>query len=399
MMNDQPPLVVHIIYALGTGGLENGLVNIINRSPAERYRHAIICLTQAHDFVSRITAPDVQVIELHKKPGHDVGLYWRLWKTLRTLQPAIVHTRNLAALETQVLGLVMPGVKRVHGEHGRDVNDLDGTNPRYRLLRKALRPLIHAYVAVSRDLAQWLETSVSVDSSRIHQIYNGVDQSQFTRLTDSDSRGVLPVRLSNSDEQVVIGTVGRLAEVKNQALILQALVELRSQYPSVAQKVLLVIVGDGPLAASLADTIEKEGLQSSVWMAGDRCDIAVLLRSMDVFILPSLAEGISNTILEAMSCSLPVIATKVGGSPELVEDGTTGLLVPGNDAQAMCQAIVELAQSPEKRAAMGTAGRQKVENSFNWSRTVAGYLGIYDRLLGRVESTSASLTAQPDKTR
>ena len=124
MNGRETPLVVHIIYALGTGGLENGLVNIINRMPPDRNRHTIICLTSADAFSGRLTLPGVQVIELHKQPGNDPGMYWRLWRTLRNLRPDIVHTRNLAALETQILGVFMPGVKRVHGEHGRDV-DLD----------------------------------------------------------------------------------------------------------------------------------------------------------------------------------------------------------------------------------------------------------------------------------
>ena len=135
----QPPLVVHIIHELGTGGLENGLVNIINRSPPGRYRHAIVCLTRAGEFATRISAPDVQVIELHKRPGHDFGLYWRLLRALRMLRPAIVHTRNLSTLEMQFVAAVLPGVKHVHGEHGRDVFDLHGTNRKYNLLRKAAR--------------------------------------------------------------------------------------------------------------------------------------------------------------------------------------------------------------------------------------------------------------------
>ena len=124
----RPPLVAHIIYALATGGLENGLVNIINRAPSDRYRHVIICLTTADDFAQRITAQDVEVIELHKRPGYDLSCYWRLRQLLRELRPDIIHSRNMAALEAQLCSLGMCSVKRVHGEHGRDVNDLDGSN-------------------------------------------------------------------------------------------------------------------------------------------------------------------------------------------------------------------------------------------------------------------------------
>jgi len=173
-----PPLVVHIIHSLGTGGLENGLVNIINRTPPERYRHAIVCLTESGEFAGRITAPGVEVIALHKRPGHDLGLYWRVWKTLRRLRPAIVHTRNLSTLEMQFVAALLPGVKRVHGEHGRDVFDLDGTNRKYNLLRKAARFVVQRYIAVSKDLERWLIDTVGVPAARVRQIYNGVDQAR-----------------------------------------------------------------------------------------------------------------------------------------------------------------------------------------------------------------------------
>jgi len=100
MARHSPPLVAHVIYALTTGGLENGLVNIINRSPAGRYRHVIICITGADEFAQRITAGGVEVIELNKREGHDLGFYWRLWRLFRKLRPDIIHSRNLAALET-----------------------------------------------------------------------------------------------------------------------------------------------------------------------------------------------------------------------------------------------------------------------------------------------------------
>ena len=136
------PLVVHIIHRLAIGGLENGLVNLINHMPAERYRHAIVCMTQSTDFRLRIKSNAVAVHELHKQPGHDFGLYFRLWRLLRTLRPAVVHTRNIGTLECQCIALLAGVPARVHGEHGRDMNDIDGRNATYLRLRKIFRPLI-----------------------------------------------------------------------------------------------------------------------------------------------------------------------------------------------------------------------------------------------------------------
>lgn len=384
-INPPPPLVVHIIYALGTGGLENGLVNIINRSPPGRYRHAIICLTGAERFAARLTAPGVEVVELHKQPGHDPAVYWRLWRELRRLRPAIVHTRNLAALETQILGLLMPGCKRVHGEHGRDVSDLDGSNRKYQLLRRGLAPLIHRFIAVSRDLADWLRHSVAIPASKVTQIYNGVDYARFSARNGGAAplpAGV-PTAFLPATGRVVIGTVGRLAAVKDQQLILTAVADLLTHRPALRAQLRCLLIGDGPERAALEQRIRTLALQDCVWLAGDRDDIPGLLRCMDIFVLPSLGEGISNTVLEAMATGLPVIATRVGGNPELVDDGVTGTLIPVGDGASLARAIARLVDDPDARAAMGQAARQRIARDFDWERTVANYLQVYDDLLQR----------------
>jgi glycosyltransferase involved in cell wall biosynthesis len=130
------------------------------------------------------------------------------------------------------------------------------------------------------------------------------------------------------------------------------------------------------------------GLSDLVCLAGDREDIPRLLQAMDIFVLPSLAEGISNTLLEAMATGLPVVATRVGGNPELIEHGVNGCLVPVSDAQALAEALQGLIESPETRNRMGASGLQKMRQSFDWDSTVAAYLGVYDELLGRVDKGS-----------
>lgn len=376
-----PALVVHIIYALGTGGLENGLVNIINRMPPEQYKHVIICLTHATDFANRITAPDVCVIELNKKEGHDWHAYWRLQKMLWGLKPDIVHTRNLAALEMQVLTLALPGVKRVHGEHGRDMYDLHGQNKKYNHLRRVMSFLVHRYIAVSKDLESWLLETVKVPKKKVRQLYNGVDLARFHQPSDSIEDDPFPSQFADKNS-LIIGTVGRAAAVKDQISLINAFDILVKKNAGWSDKLRLIIVGDGPLFQTLKERVNELGLDSKVWLPGDRKDIPDLLRQMDIFVLPSLGEGISNTVLEAMATGLPVVATRVGGNPELIDDNRTGALVPVGDVCALAGALQGLIDNPETLSTMGAAGLEKVHSQFDWDVTVANYLAVYDELLG-----------------
>jgi sugar transferase (PEP-CTERM/EpsH1 system associated) len=379
------PLVVHVIHRLATGGMENGLVNIINRSPPGRYRHAVVCLTDAGPFADRITREDVRIVSLNRAPGHSFTLYWRLWSVLHSLRPSVVHTRNLAALEAQVPAFFLSGVGRVHGEHGRDVFDLHGTKRKYNLLRRAIRPLVQRYVAVSRDLAGWLVGTIGAGPERVRQIYNGVDQNVFHPRRGARPEltppGFIPA------DGLVVGTVGRLAEVKDQITLVRGFGGLLDTEPGLRRRLRLVIVGDGPLRQRLELVVRDEGLNDLVWLAGDRDDVPELLRTMDLFVLPSLGEGISNTILEAMSSGLPIIATRVGGNPELVDEDVNGMLVPAADPQALAQAIGLYTGDEALMRRHGEAGRLKVTEHFGWNRCVERYLGVYDELLGRAART------------
>jgi sugar transferase (PEP-CTERM/EpsH1 system associated) len=372
------PLVVHVIFRLDTGGMENGLVNLINRTPVDRYRHAIVCLTDAGEFARRITRPDVAIVSLQRPPGHSFLVYFRLWRVLRQLGPSIVHTRNLAALECQIPAAFLRHVKRVHGEHGRDIFDLHGRNRRYNALRRAIRPLVHRYIAVSLDLEGWLREAVGVSPPRIRQIYNGV-------AVESFQQGDAPAGLAPSGflgpDLVVVGTVGRLAAVKDQGTLVRAVATLVGADHPQRQRLRLVIAGDGPSRLELEREVRECGLSQIVWFAGDRTDVPEILRLFDIFVLPSLGEGISNTILEAMATGLPVVATRVGGTPEIVTDGLTGTLVPPGDAAAMALGIDRYLREPELRRRHGMAGREVVTSRFTWGRCVAEYLQLYDELL------------------
>lgn len=376
---DPRPLVAHVLHRFDTGGLENGVVNLINHMPPQAYRHAVVALTEVTEFAQRVRRADVQFVALHKPPGQGAKIYPQVWRLLRQMRPSIVHTRNLAALEMQVPAALAGVPVRIHGEHGRDMTDPHGTRRRYQWLRRAYSPFTHQYVALSRDLAGYLTGPVGIAARRVAQIYNGVDVARFQPAA---AGGAPPIPGCPFDpaQHLIVGAVGRLQAEKDPLTLVRAFAQAVQTPAGLGARLRLVLVGDGPLREGVAAEIAALGLQAQVWMAGVRSDVPAVLQGLHAFALPSRAEGISNTILEAMACGLPVLATAVGGNPELVVPGETGLLVPPADPPAMAQALVQLADGPRAQA-LGRAGRQRVERHFSLQAMVGAYQHLYDQQL------------------
>lgn len=385
MSSDMRPLVLHVMHRFDTGGLENGIVNLINHMPAEAYRHAVLALTEVTDFRHRVKRTDVEFIALHKPPGQGVWQYPRLFKLFRKLRPHIVHSRNLAALEVQVPAWAAGVPVRIHGEHGRDVGDLDGNNVTYQRIRRVYKPFVHRYIALSRDLNDYLVQKVHVPPNRITQAYNGVDTDRFCPAPD----GPLTIAGCPFDPALhwLVGTVGRMQTVKDQTLLAQAFVQALQLDPTLRQRLRLVMVGEGPLRAKAQGILEAAGLADLAWLPGERSDVADIMRGLHAFALPSLAEGISNTILEAMASGLPVIATAVGGNADLVRQPDTGVIVPAADVPSMAQQLAAFANNPEQSRTMGLVGRQRVLSTFSMQAMVSTYQGVYDQQLRQARST------------
>ncbi|MCL4696100.1 MAG: TIGR03088 family PEP-CTERM/XrtA system glycosyltransferase, partial [Burkholderiaceae bacterium] len=301
----------HVVYRFDTGGLENGVVNLINHMPQASARHMVVALTEvAEGFAARVRRRDVEFVALGKPPGHGARLYPELVRLLKRCRPAVVHTRNLAALEMQPAAAWAGVPLRVHGEHGRDADDIDGSNRRHQWVRRAYSPFVHRYVALSRDLGDYLVQRVGIRDTRVRQIYNGVDTLRF-RPAEGPDGGREPVAGSpfNDPRLWVVGTVGRMMTVKAQPDLARAFVLALQRTPALRERLRLVMVGEGPLRAEALAILEAAGAGSLAWLPGERDDIPEVMRGLDAFVLPSVAEGISNTILEAMATGLPVLAT------------------------------------------------------------------------------------------
>lgn len=362
--------IAHVIYALKTGGLENGLVNLINRLPIDEYRHTIICLTDSDDFAKRITRPDVTIHALHKRAGHDLGIFVRLFQLFRTMQPDIVHTRNLATIEAQIPAWLARVPVRIHGEHGRDRNDPDGMVKKYQWLRQTCAFFIQHFIALSAELERYLLERVRIAPNRIIRICNGVDTERFKpRLKPENPPHPF------GPGKFIIGYVGRMDAVKDPLNLVRAFIQLHTDAPNTK----LVMIGDGAECDKARVLLEHAGLSKQAWLPGAQHHVAEIMQSFEIYVLPSMAEGISNTLLEAMACGLPVVATRVGGNSELVVDGESALLVERENSAALSEAIKAYIEDPELRQRHGDAARVRVEQFFSLDGMVRQYADVYQQ--------------------
>lgn len=374
--------MAHVIHRFDMGGMENGLVNLINFMPKESYRHAIVCVDEYTDFHRRLKRDDVELVAIRKKPGQDPGAYRRLYRAFRSLKPRIVHTRNLAGLDGLLPAVLAGAPCRLHGEHGRDIDDPDGSNRKNRFLRRMHRPMVDHYTTVSRDLDNYLQRAIGVPEKRISQIYNGVDTGRF-RPRPAQETTTHEVRERFGQAAIIVGTVGRCQRIKDQASLVEAFIQLVRRDPAFRERLRLAVVGDGPERDRLVARLAEENLLDLAWLPGSRGDIAEIMRSIDIFVLPSLSEGISNTILEAMASGLPVVATRVGGNSELVLHDETGLLVPVGDLAALTEAIAAYSSDRDRRLAHARNARSRTESTFSMASMVRGYEAAYSAVSGR----------------
>lgn len=378
--DDGRPLVCHVVHRFDYGGLENGIVNLVNGLPAGDARHAIVALTAASDFQKRIRRDDVQVFAIGKRPGKDFGAYVRLYRLFRALRPSVVHTRNVGTIDCALIASLARVPVRVHGEHGWDVTDPDGTSPKYLRVRRLFGRFVHGFVAVSEEIRAWLVERVGVPATRVRRICNGVDTARFRPQPAARAR--LPASIA-TPETIVIGSVTRFTDIKDPLNLVRAFVACRGELAGRGVKVALVMAGDGPLLAQARSELDAAGCANDAWLPGARDDVADLMAAFDVFALGSRREGISNTVLEAMACGVPVVASATGGNLEVIADGTTGRLVPPADSTALAAALRDYALDATLRRSHGAAARERALERYSLATMMQDYGELYRRAVGR----------------
>jgi sugar transferase (PEP-CTERM/EpsH1 system associated) len=387
--------VLHVVHSLQVGGLENGLANLLNRMDSHRFSHSVLCLTEAGKFAERVRLAGVEVLELHLPTGQFRLPLMRLGKLFRKMNPDIVHSRGWPTVDAVFAAHLARVPHIVHGEHGREYSDKEGSNWKRNQIRRVIGHIVDRYVVVCDFFRSWLRETCKVPAGKIAHIPNGVDTEKFCPLqlrgnaqlgvngqssavADIPAVRALRYDLGIPPEAIVVGSIGRLDPVKDFPTLLKGFKQISGRRPQLA----LVIVGDGPIRLELARVTDELGLNSSVKWLGERNDIPALLRSFDVFVQSSLFEGMSNTILEAMASGLPVVATDAGGNAELVQSGKNGMVIPVGDVEALAEALDEYVSDTVLRKDHGENSRNRAVAQFDISLMASGYNELYESLAG-----------------
>lgn len=368
-----------IVDSLGYGGLEGQVVALVNRLSRERFDPVIVCLRQSGECAGYLRLPAPPIFELHRREGHDVGLPVRLGRLLRKTRTQIVHSNNWSTfVEAAAAKLLARVPALVHTQHGLEYGGWSTSSLLKRSLRRAgvafAVGMNDAIVSVSRAGQKWCRRHWGVPAGKSVLISNGIELP-----LQPDPQTIARVRreLGLGPGDLVVGSIGTLRPVKNFTGLVRAFSTTVERLP----RARLLIVGDGPERGALEELISGLGLGDVARLVGPRSDIPELLAVMDVFALASLSEGMSLAVLEALGAGVPVVATRVGGNPEIVLDGECGILVEPSDETGLSEALVELLGDDDRRRQMGVAGRSSVASSYSLDAMTELYEDLYTRLL------------------
>jgi sugar transferase (PEP-CTERM/EpsH1 system associated) len=366
-----PVTVGHTIYAFTDGGMERGLLNIVNYGNHDRFNHVILCLTQGGSFVKRLTSPTCTVVEFYKRAGNDLLLGARIAAAARQHRLDILHARGWPTLVETALAARLAGVAAtIYGFHGKTMEDLQGISLTRRWVQKVMIRCYDRVMTLNHRMQSELAAECSLPEDQIDIIANGVDVETFRPYT---AQGMWRTAFGLPTDRFIIGNVARLDPVKNHEVILRALRRLQE----CRLKPFFLLVGEGSHRAVLEREIEGSRLTEDVRLFGYSDRIHELLNCMDLYIQSSFYEGFSNTVLEAMACGLPVLATDVGGTVDLFSEGQEGFLFRPEDDEELASLIIRLAGDTLLRRSMAERARCRVLEHFSVQAMVREYETMY----------------------
>jgi len=294
---------------------------------------------------------------------------------MRDFRPDIVHSRNWGAIEAMPAARLSGVRVAIHSEHGYEVDMLDGLPRRQRVFRRFAYAAADAVFTVSEQLRSYHSRQAWLPIERFRVLPNGVNTSRFARRPAESQE--TRQRLGLSDGSLVIGTVGRLVPIKGHATLLQAAEILINR----GMPIHVLLVGSGPELANHKEFVAASPrLSGRVVFTGAVSDVPALLNAMDVFVLPSFSEGMSNTLLEAMASSLPVVATRVGGNPELIEEERSGWFFEPGDVVALAAILERIGRDSNLLQEFGQAARRRAVDHFSLEGMIGNYRNLYFEL-------------------
>jgi glycosyltransferase involved in cell wall biosynthesis len=354
---------MHVIPSLDCGGAERILLNLLKEAPRLGQRTTVLCLEKPGTLASQATELGAKVLCAEKPAGIRLDLIRRLTSLMRSHRPDVVHTHEIGMLFYAGRAARYAGVRGVvHTEHGKTYSG----RIRKRILGWLAARHASRFFCVSGDVADEVVSSRIVPRKRVYVVTNGIDPAKFAAPAGN---GSLRHELGILDSAVVIGTVGRLTEVKRQDLLIDAFSQLRPD----TRDLHLLLVGDGPLLNHLRARARDRGVEKRVHFVGYRTQPERYLQLMTVFALTSRSEGMPLAVLESWAAGVPVVASRVGGLPEIVDHGRTGLLFESGDIPALVEALQTLIGEPCLSKQMGEAGRREVLGKYDIQRTADEY--------------------------
>ncbi len=366
--------VLYVFAALPVGGAEQVLVTELNGLRRELFSPLVCVISEKGPVGEIIEQMGIPLIPLHrmKKNQFDYGIIREIKDLIRQEKIVLVHTHLYDGGKYGRIAARMAKVPAiVHTVHNVYVK----RRTKYHLINWILSFFTDRIIAVSESVKDSVVHYDRINRSKIQVIYNGID---LTRFDSPLSRKEIRAGLGIETEEFAIGVIARLEEQKGHRYLLEAL----SQIPESLASLKILIVGDGQLRSVLEAETKKRGLSSKVFFLGTRKPITPILKALDLFLLPSLWEGFSMAILEAMAAGVPVIATRVGGAGEVITSGRDGLLIPPGDARILAEAIQDALQHRDKYEEMARNGRERVRQYFSQGQHVMALQTLYLQVLG-----------------
>jgi len=368
--------ICHVLFGMGIGGIETLLVKLVNRMDATRFEHFVLCLTGEDDLDGQLTPGIAPILHLDRREGNDLSMIPRVTTVLRSIRPDVVHTRNWSTfLEGVIPSLLARVPGRVHSFDGLNADMLEAEPRRRIYAQRLLLPTVKCLVARSEAMRDTLCSQLKLDRASVQLIADGIDLERFDGPLD---RPAVRARWGLTPEDCVVGIVARLDPVKDHATLLRAMALAVPRAPNLK----LMVVGGGPLETEIRAQAAASPVSKHLLFTGPQLEVPALYRAMDLYAQPSLYEGVSGAILEAMAARLPVLSTPVGGTVDILREGETGFLSPVGDEAALAAHLVRLASNHTERQRLGAAGRAFVTRHFNLGQVLDKYGRVYEEACG-----------------